>query len=101
MNQIEEQKNEITAKLEKEQENLSLLKERLTKSSQITKSIDLILNTFEQRLSRLEDTILPVYNETENLQKTQKSILSLLFQISLCKAYSFQISITHCNYWTT
>ncbi|KAK5640808.1 hypothetical protein RI129_009355 [Pyrocoelia pectoralis] len=52
----------------------NLLKERITKSTQITKGIDGILNTFEQRLSRLEDTILPVYNETENLQKCQYNI---------------------------
>lgn len=63
---------------------MALLKERLTKSSQITKGIDLILNTFEQRLSRLEDTILPVYNETENLQKTQHSIL---FIAQACSTY--------------
>jgi exocyst complex protein 7 len=47
----------------------------LKKSSQLTKGIDTILNTFEERLSRLEDTILPVYNDTENLQKSQQSIL--------------------------
>lgn len=57
-----------------EQANLELLQERLKKSSQITNSIDSILNTFEKRLSRLEETILPVYNETENLQQTQHNI---------------------------
>ncbi|XP_076270587.1 exocyst complex component 7 isoform X2 [Rhynchophorus ferrugineus] len=65
---------EITSKVEKEQANLSLLQERLTKSAQIAKGIGNILNTFEQRLSRLEETILPVYNETENLQKAQYNI---------------------------
>ncbi|ENN77972.1 hypothetical protein YQE_05649, partial [Dendroctonus ponderosae] len=57
-----------------EQTNLSLLQERLAKSAQITKGIGNILNTFEQRLSRLEETILPVYNETESLQKAQYNI---------------------------
>jgi exocyst complex protein 7 len=75
MNIIEERTFEITSKLEKEKANLSLLTERLKKSSQLTKGIDTILNTFEERLSRLEDTILPVYNDTENLQKSQQSIL--------------------------
>ncbi|CAG9773527.1 unnamed protein product [Ceutorhynchus assimilis] len=65
---------EILSKLEKEQTNLSLLQERLSKSAQITKGIGNILNTFEQRLSRLEETILPVYNETESLQKAQYNI---------------------------
>jgi exocyst complex protein 7 len=74
MNIIEERTFEITSKLEKEKANLSLLTERLKKSSQLTKGIDTILNTFEERLSRLEDTILPVYNDTENLQKSQQNI---------------------------
>ncbi|XP_066246690.1 exocyst complex component 7 isoform X2 [Euwallacea similis] len=65
---------EILHKLEKEQTNLSLLQERLSKSAQITKGIGTILNTFDQRLSRLEETILPVYNETESLQKAQYNI---------------------------
>ncbi|KAJ8946861.1 hypothetical protein NQ318_006771 [Aromia moschata] len=74
MNLIEEKKLEISNKLEKEQANLTLLQERLSKSAQITKGIGSILNTFEQRLSRLEDTMLPVYNDTENLQKAQYNI---------------------------
>lgn len=32
-----------------------------------------ILNSFEQRLGKLEQTILPVYNVTKNLQKQQQS----------------------------
>ncbi|XP_017778193.1 PREDICTED: exocyst complex component 7 isoform X2 [Nicrophorus vespilloides] len=74
MNMMDEKKFEISNKLEKEQANLLLLQERITKSAQMAKGIDTILNTFEQRLSRLEDTILPVYNETENLQKSQHNI---------------------------
>ncbi|VEN53710.1 unnamed protein product [Callosobruchus maculatus] len=74
MNLVEEKKVEISTKLEKEQANLHLLQERLAKSAQITKGIGHILNTFEQRLSRLEDTILPVYNDTENLEKARSNI---------------------------
>lgn len=32
-----------------------------------------ILTIFEQRLGKLEQTILPVYQETEQLQKRQQS----------------------------
>lgn len=74
MNSVQEKRYEISEKLEKEQANLSLLQERLSKSAQLTKGIDSILNTFEQRLSRLEETILPAYNDTENIQKTQYNI---------------------------
>ncbi|KAL1497450.1 hypothetical protein ABEB36_008422 [Hypothenemus hampei] len=65
---------EIINKLEKEQANLYLLQDRLSKSSHIIKSIGSILNRFDQRLSRLEENILPVYKETENLQKAQYNI---------------------------
>ncbi|XP_018323971.1 exocyst complex component 7 isoform X2 [Agrilus planipennis] len=74
MNYLEEKKIEIRNKLENEQLNLSILEEKISKSAQITKGIETILNTFEQRLSKLEDTILPVYNETEYLQKCQYNI---------------------------
>ncbi|KAK9704145.1 hypothetical protein QE152_g28470 [Popillia japonica] len=74
MTSLDDRKFEITNKLEKEQSNLNILVERLAKSSQISNGIDTILNTFETRLSRLEDTILPVYNETENLHKTKQNI---------------------------
>ncbi|XP_019875893.1 exocyst complex component 7 [Aethina tumida] len=74
MNVLGEKNIEINSKLEREQENLQLLQERLNKSASITKGIGNILNSFEQRLSRLEDTILPVYNDTERLQKAQHNI---------------------------
>ena len=61
----------------KEQANLNLLMQRINKSAEISKGVDNILKTFEKRLSRLEDTILPVYNETENLHKTKQSILQI------------------------
>ncbi|CAG9858150.1 unnamed protein product [Phyllotreta striolata] len=74
MNIIDERKVEISNKLKKEQANLSLLQERLTKSAQLTEGISSILNNFEQRLSRLEHTILPVYIETETLRTAQTNI---------------------------
>lgn len=77
MNVLGEKNIEINSKLEREQENLQLLQERLNKSASITKGIGNILNSFEQRLSRLEDTILPVYNDTERLQKAQHSKIVL------------------------
>lgn len=66
---------------------MQLLKERIAKSSQLRKSVDKILNSFEQRLSRLEETILPVYNETENLQKCQHSILQNVFNFTQFKLF--------------
>lgn len=37
-----------------------------------------ILSSFEHRLAKLEETILPVYNETGNLQRTQQSIIFII-----------------------
>ena len=37
-----------------------------------------VLNSFEERLTKLEATILPVYQETENLQRRQENIAKTL-----------------------
>lgn len=50
-----------------------LLRNRVDKYHDLTRSMSKILTTFEQRLGKLEQTILPVYNETENLQNRQQS----------------------------
>lgn len=65
---------DIERKLEKERNKLKVLRENVAKSNQITNSITGILSSFEQRLGRLEETILPVYNETGNLQRRQQNI---------------------------
>lgn len=41
-----------------------------------------ILTTFEHRLGTLEQTILPVYNETETLQNRQHSMRQIVPIIS-------------------
>ncbi|XP_026472592.1 exocyst complex component 7 isoform X2 [Ctenocephalides felis] len=64
----------IERKLEKEKANLSLLRERVQRSKVLTSSIVDILESFEQRLAKLEHTILPVYTETGYLQQRQQNI---------------------------
>jgi len=49
-----------------------------------------ILNSFESRLQRLENTIVPVYNETENLRRRQESILCLVSVVCL-KRYDMSL----------
>ncbi|XP_014668631.1 PREDICTED: exocyst complex component 7-like [Priapulus caudatus] len=68
-------------KLAQEQENLTMLQESLAKSDTLTTNMVSILTSFENRLLQLEETILPVYEETGNLQRRQHNIeqtLSLL-----------------------
>ncbi|XP_055608745.1 exocyst complex component 7 [Uranotaenia lowii] len=69
---------QIETKLEKEITNQALLKDRVEKYSELTQSMSKILNSFEQRLGKLEQTILPVYNVTKNLQKQQQNLDSTL-----------------------
>ena len=54
-----------------------MLKECLKKSSNNTQNMLGILTSFENRLQRLENTIVPVYKETENLRRRQESILKI------------------------
>lgn len=52
---------------------MQLLKANVDKYNDLSKSMSGILNSFEQRLGKLEQTIVPVYKETEVLQNRQKS----------------------------
>ncbi|XP_065208876.1 exocyst complex component 7 [Planococcus citri] len=73
--------------LEKEDENLTLFKERFEQSQQITSNMINILEMFENRLSKLEETILPLYSETENLQSCQKNIEKTISALDHVIAY--------------
>lgn len=65
-------------KLAIETKNLEQLKELLAKSNAETREMCSILCHFDERLSKLEETIQPVYRETGNLQEQQDSILKTL-----------------------
>uniref|UniRef100_A0A0K8TLX6 Exocyst complex component 7 n=1 Tax=Tabanus bromius TaxID=304241 RepID=A0A0K8TLX6_TABBR len=65
---------QISNKLEKETANLSVLKEHVNKYHDLTNNMSNILTVFEERLGKLEQTILPVYNKTEHLQKRQQNL---------------------------
>ncbi|XP_064623116.1 exocyst complex component 7-like isoform X2 [Lineus longissimus] len=80
MDDFEARKYEIDVKLDRETTNLALLKESLDKSDNMTKNMLSILDTFNNRLRKLEATITPVYQETGNLQRRQENI-----DKSLCK----------------
>ena len=52
------------------------LHEALNKSNTNTHNMLTILQSFENRLMKLESTVEPVYNETEMLRRRQESILT-------------------------
>ncbi|NWI33869.1 EXOC7 protein, partial [Sula dactylatra] len=57
-----------------EEETLSFVKESLEKSDQLTKNMVSILSSFESRLMKLENSIIPVHKQTENLQRLQENV---------------------------
>ncbi|KAJ8681599.1 hypothetical protein QAD02_017391 [Eretmocerus hayati] len=69
-----ERRLEIECKLESEIASLEALKETEEQNKKLTNSMVAILTSLEDRLATLRHTILPVYNETANLQKQQHNI---------------------------
>ncbi|XP_052544183.1 exocyst complex component 7 isoform X6 [Tympanuchus pallidicinctus] len=67
-------RREIEDKLKQEEETLSFIKESLEKSDQLTKNMVSILSSFESRLMKLENSIIPVHKQTENLQRLQENV---------------------------
>lgn len=84
MEDITLKKREIEAKLEDEKSSIQWLTESLQKSDQLTNNMLNILSSFEDRLCKLEDTILPVHKETTDLQRRQDNVdktLTLLDEV--------------------
>ncbi|XP_008215816.1 exocyst complex component 7 [Nasonia vitripennis] len=69
-----ERRFEIECKLEAEIAVLEALKEVQEQSKKLTSGMVAILTSLEDRLATLRRTILPVYNETGNLQAQQHNI---------------------------
>ncbi|XP_063149106.1 exocyst complex component 7 isoform X2 [Candoia aspera] len=72
-------RKEIEEKLKQEEETLSFIRESLEKSDQLTKNMVSILSSFERRLMKLENSIIPVHKQTENLQRLQENVEKTLF----------------------
>ncbi|XP_023387388.1 exocyst complex component 7 [Pteropus vampyrus] len=60
--------------LPQEEETLSFIRDSLEKSDQLTKNMVSILSSFESRLMKLENSIIPVHKQTENLQRLQENV---------------------------
>lgn len=71
----------VQLKVARQVENIKLFQEALAKSSQLSKGMCSILSSFDERLMKLERTILPVYHETGNLQRRQENIERTLAQL--------------------
>ncbi|XP_011496854.1 PREDICTED: exocyst complex component 7 [Ceratosolen solmsi marchali] len=73
-NDTSKRRFEIECKLEAELASLETLKEAEDNSKKLTNNMVAILSSLEDRLATLRRTILPVYNETGNLQNQQHNI---------------------------
>ncbi|XP_018410790.1 PREDICTED: exocyst complex component 7 isoform X7 [Nanorana parkeri] len=76
--EISGRKKEIEEKLKQEEEMLTFIKESLDKSDQLTNNMVSILSSFESRLMKLENSIIPVHKQTETLQRLQENVESTL-----------------------
>lgn len=74
MDSFEFKRPDVSEKLEKEVDKLDILKDSLARSDTMTTNMLGILNSFESRLSKLEETIIPIYKETGNLQRRHENI---------------------------
>ncbi|NWR79423.1 EXOC7 protein, partial [Centropus unirufus] len=72
--EVSARRREIEGKLKQEEETLAFIKESLDKSDQLTKNMVSILSSFESRLMKLENSIIPVHKQTENLQRLQENV---------------------------
>lgn len=66
-------------------DNLAVLQDSLKRSDAMTKNMLSILDSFESRLGKLEETIIPIYQETGNLQRRHESIFYLWYTVCLHK----------------
>jgi exocyst complex protein 7 len=69
-----EAKLEVERRLQIEEESVEWLADKIRQSTELTSTMTGVLTSFEERLTKLEATILPVYQETENLQRRQENI---------------------------
>jgi len=77
----------LSSKLAMEKDNLNWLKEQCAESEQLASGMIGILCSFEKRLGKLEETILPVYQETGNLQRRQENIDKTLEELDHVISY--------------
>merc|ERR1712012_912934 len=67
-------KEDVEDRLRIEEDSVNWLRDKMKQSQELTSTMTDVLTSFEERLTKLEATILPVYQETENLQRRQENI---------------------------
>lgn len=79
--------DENRRKLESETKSLAALKDMSQKCCAHTSSIKTLLSEFDERLSRLEQNIQPIYKKTGNLQLKQEDLVGTLDKLDYVIQY--------------
>ncbi|XP_062508793.1 exocyst complex component 7-like [Corticium candelabrum] len=74
MDEVTVRRRDIEMRLERDQLAVSSLKESLDRTKQLTDNMVGILDSFENRLQKLDDTIRPVHKETVHLTRLQENV---------------------------
>uniref|UniRef100_A0A7E4ZTG7 Exocyst complex component 7 n=2 Tax=Panagrellus redivivus TaxID=6233 RepID=A0A7E4ZTG7_PANRE len=70
--------DEMQRKLIREEEYLKDVKDSLAKSKELRTNISSILDNFQERIGRLNETITPLYQKTSVIQQKQQNVKKLL-----------------------
>lgn len=79
--------NSYSDLLQHDLERMSSIQEIIQSSGHLTSGMNSVLSAFEERLADLEKTILPVYQETSNLQRRKHNIEKTLDQFDSVISY--------------
>ena len=90
-------REEVEDRLRIEEESVAWLTGKIKQSSDLTSTMTNVLNSFEERLTKLEATILPVYQETENLQRRQENIDKTLEALGTIHIYYVSKHLYECT----
>ncbi|KAI8915550.1 Cullin repeat-like-containing domain protein [Gorgonomyces haynaldii] len=77
-----EKRRALERVLQKNVESLSVFEQSLEKTNQLTTNMNGILNSFDNRLSKLESFILPIHNSTSQLTRLHQHLNQAIDMIS-------------------
>lgn len=84
---IQQSQSAHHSNLDQSAADLVLLSSSLEKSKRITDKLSKMLHGFDDRLSRLEKTIVPIHNDTRNLTKVNSNIERTILEVDKLLAH--------------
>lgn len=81
MEGVAEKKREVEEKLRQDEKVVDVLRESLEKSDNVTKGMVTILESFANRLQKMDQTIQPLYRQTLKLTRLQTNVENSLIEL--------------------